>query len=70
VIDDGKYGVLPFTGWKPCDQVYCNLLEGESVFFHGDPIEGNFPLMGKDFILLAGGTSLDVVCNPTIHSFP
>ena len=26
--------------------------------------------MGKDFILLAGGTSLDIVCDPAIYSFP
>jgi len=70
VINDGKYGILPFIGWKPCDQVHCDLLEGESVFFRRYPIEGTFSPMGKDFILLAGGISLDVVCDPTVHSFP
>jgi len=70
MVDDGEYGVLPFIGWKPCDQVHCNLLEGESVLFCRDAVEGNFPFVGKDPILLAGGISLDVVCDPAIHSFP
>ena len=70
MIDDGKYGVLAFTGQQARDQVHCDLLEGEGVFFCGDPIEGNFPFVGEDFILLTGGTSLDVVCNPAVHPIP
>ena len=70
MVDNGKYGIFTFARREPCDQVHCDLLEGESVFFHRDPVEGNLLFVGKDFILLAGGTSLDVVCDPAIHSFP
>jgi len=70
MVNDGKYSILAFTRQKAHYQVHCDLLEGESVLFCRDPIEGNFPFVGKDFILLTGGASLDVVCNPAVHSVP
>jgi len=70
MVDDGKYGIFAFTRRKTHDQVHCNLLEEESVLFCRDPIEGSFPPVGEDLILLAGGASLDIVCDPAVHSIP
>jgi len=68
VVDDGEYGIFSLAGRKAHDQVHCDLLEGESVLFRGDPIKGDFLFVGKDLILLTGGASFDVVCDPTVHS--
>ena len=70
MVDDGEYGILAFAERKACDQVHCDLLEGESVLFRGDSVEGDFLFVGEDLILLTGGASLDVVCNPTVHPIP
>ena len=37
---------------------------------HRDVKQGNFPLVGEDFVLLAWGTSLHVVCDPIFQSWP
>jgi hypothetical protein len=70
VVDDGEYGILAFAERKACDQVHCDLLEGESALFCRDSIKGGFLFVGENLILLTGSTSLNIVCDPTVHSVP
>ena len=55
---------------KSCDEVHCDLLEGEGAFFGSDAVERYFLFMSYDFVLLADCTSLYVVCYPLAHPHP
>ncbi len=56
--------------WKTCDKVHHDLLEREGSFFCRNAVEGYFCSMGKDFVLLTGCASLDIVCYPLAHPCP
>ena len=45
-------------------------MERKGVFVGCYSIQWHAFLMGKDFVLLACGASLDIVRNPVVHSYP
>ncbi len=65
-----QYGIVSMMLRKTRDKVHCNLLKGEGSFFCRNAVKGYFCLVSKDFVLLAGCASLDVVCYPLAHSCP
>ena len=63
-------GVVSVTGWELGDQVHGYDLEGESVSWCGDSVEGYLCLFCEVFVLLAFCTSFHVLCDPFVHAWP
>ena len=55
---------------EACNEVHCNLLEGEGSFICCNTVKGYFCLMSEDLILLADCASFDAVCYPLVHACP
>ena len=70
MIYDGKDGIMSMLWRKPRNEVHCNLLKWECILFSRDAVEGYFPLMYDNFILLAVGASFYVVGYPLVLSYP
>ena len=52
------------------NEVHGYLLKGECVIICGYSIEWGILFASKDFVLLAGGASFNVVRNPLVHTVP
>jgi hypothetical protein len=65
--EDGIFAPYP---WEACDQVHGYLLEWAGIFQGADLVKGGLGVVDKDFVLLAGCTSLHIPGNPVVHSWP
>ena len=70
MVDYSENGVFTPYVWQTSDQVHCDLLEWEGVFWGGDMVQGDSRSVRKVLVLLTCCTSCDIVGDPGFHPFP
>src|SRR6266850_877530 len=70
MVYDSEDGIFAISEGKARDQVHSYLFKGSSIWGDCDSVEWGFLPMGNDFILLANGTSFDIVSDPVVHHWP
>src|SRR5258707_12385375 len=70
MIDYSENGVFTAYVWQTSDQVHCDLVEWEGVFWGGDMVQGDSRSVRKVLVLLTCCTSCDIVGDPGFHPFP
>src|SRR5216684_3952331 len=70
MIDYSENGVFTPYVWQASDQVHCNLLEWEGVFWGSDTVQGDSRSVCKVLVLLTCCAFCDVVGDPGFHPFP
>ncbi len=70
MINDSEDGIFTPYVWQASDQVHCDLLEREGVFWGGDVVQGDSRSVCKVLVLLTCCAPCDVVGDPGLHPFP
>ena len=70
VIDYGEYGIIWSVLWELRDEVHRYFFEWVCLRVRGDAVHRGVYSVRQIFVLLAGGASLDVVFDPSIHARP
>ena len=70
MIDYSENGVFAPYVWQASDQVHCDLLKWEGIFWGRDMVQRDSRSVRKVLVLLACCASCDVVGNPGFHSLP
>src|SRR6266850_5030053 len=70
MIYNCENSIFAISKWESRDQVHGYLLEWTCIRRDCNAIEGGFLLMSNDFVLLASGTSFNIIGDPVIHPGP
>src|SRR6267142_2927231 len=70
MIYNCENSIFAISKWESHDQVHGYLLEWTCIRRDCNAIEGGFLWVSDDFILLASGTSSNLVSDPIVHLGP